>query len=139
MKKSIKDLGDIKGKRALVRVDINVPLDENKNVTDDTRIQAILPTLNFLKEKGAKIILMAHLGRPKGEKNPEFSLAPVAKYMSKLLGEDVMFIPDVDITSEISEKLMFPVIPYKYEIPRRNMAEELAPVIKYFNAASFDL
>ena len=96
MKKSIKDLTDIKGKKALVRVDINVPLDADKNVTDDTRIQAILPTLNLLKEKGAKIILMAHLGRPKGEKNPEFSLAPVAKYMSKILGEDVMFIPDVD-------------------------------------------
>ena len=79
MKKSIKDLGDIKGKTALVRVDINVPLDENKNVTDDTRIQAIVPTVNYLKEKGAKIVLMAHLGRPKGEKNPEFTLAPVAK------------------------------------------------------------
>ena len=52
---------------------------------------------------------------------------------------NIMFIPDVDITSEISEKFMFPVIPYKYEIPRRNIAEELAPVIKYFNAASFDL
>ena len=101
MKKSIKDLGDIKGKKALVRVDINVPLDENKNVTDDTRIQAILPTLNFLKEKGAKIVLMAHLGRPKGEKNPEFTLAPVAKYMSKLLGEEVMFIPDVDIAEKM--------------------------------------
>ena len=96
MKKSIKDLTDIKGKKALVRVDINVPLDADKNVTDDTRIQAILPTLNYLKEKGAKIILMAHLGRPKGEKNPEFTLAPVAKYMSKLLGEEVMFIPDVE-------------------------------------------
>ena len=92
MKKSIKDLGDIKGKRALVRVDINVPLDADKNVTDDTRIQAILPTVNFLKEKGAKIILMAHLGRPKGEANPEFSLAPVAKYLSKVLGEDVLFV-----------------------------------------------
>ena len=66
MKKSIKDLGDIQGKRALVRVDINVPLDENKNVTDDTRIQAILPTVKFLTEKGAKVILMANLGRPKG-------------------------------------------------------------------------
>lgn len=92
----MKDLGDIKGKRALVRVDINVPLDADKNVTDDTRIKAILPTLNLLKEKGAKIILMAHLGRPKGEKNPEFSLKPVADYMSKLLGEKIMFIPDVD-------------------------------------------
>ena len=105
MKKSIKDLGDIKGKKALVRVDINVPLDENKNVTDDTRIQAILPTLNFLKEKGAKIVLMAHLGRPKGEKNPEFTLAPVAKYMSKLLGEDVMFIPDVEDAPEMLKDL----------------------------------
>ncbi len=105
MKKSIKDLGDIKGKKALVRVDINVPLDENKNVTDDTRIQAIMPTLNFLKDKGAKIILMAHLGRPKGEKNPEFTLAPVAKYLSKVLGEDVMFIPDVADAPKMVEDL----------------------------------
>ena len=101
MKKSIKDLGDIKGKKALVRVDINVPLDENKNVTDDTRIQAIMPTLNYLKDKGAKIILMAHLGRPKGEKNPEFTLAPVAKYLSKVVGEEVMFIPDVDVAEKM--------------------------------------
>ena len=92
MKKSIKDLGDIKGKRALVRVDVNVPLDENNNVTDDTRIQAILPTVNYLKERGAKVILMAHLGRPKGEVKPEFSLEPVAKYLSKVLGEDVLFV-----------------------------------------------
>lgn len=92
MKKSVKDLGDVKGKRALVRVDINVPLDENKNVTDDTRIQAILPTIRFLQEKGAKIILMAHLGRPKGEVNPEFTLAPVAKKLSEVLGENVLFV-----------------------------------------------
>lgn len=92
MKQSIKDLGDIRGKRALVRVDINVPLDENKNVTDDTRIQAILPTVRFLQEKGAKVILMAHLGRPKGEANPEFTLAPVAKKLSEILGEDVLFV-----------------------------------------------
>ncbi len=105
MKKSIKDLGDIKGKKALVRVDINVPLDADKNVTDDTRIQAIMPTLNYLKDKGAKIILMAHLGRPKGEKNPEFTLAPVAKYLSKVLGEDVMFIPDVADAPKMVENL----------------------------------
>lgn len=93
MKKSLKDLCDIKGKRALVRVDVNVPMDENKNVTDDTRIQAILPTVKFLKDKGAKIILMAHLGRPKGEwKAEEFSLEPVAKYLGKVLGEDVLFV-----------------------------------------------
>ena len=105
MKKSIKDLGDIRGKRALVRVDVNVPLDENKNVTDDTRIQAIVPTVNFLKEKGAKIILMAHLGRPKGEKNPEFTLAPVAKYMSKVFGEEIVFIPSVEEAPAYVEKL----------------------------------
>ena len=105
MKKSIKDLGDIKGKTALVRVDINVPLDENKNVTDDTRIQAIVPTVNYLKDKGAKIVLMAHLGRPKGEKNPEFSLAPVAKYMSKVFGEEIVFIPSVEEAKPYVEKL----------------------------------
>ncbi|MFA7658709.1 MAG: phosphoglycerate kinase [Candidatus Gastranaerophilaceae bacterium] len=92
MKKSIRDLGDIRGKRALVRVDVNVPLDADKNVTDDTRIQAIVPTIRFLQKKGAKIILMAHLGRPKGEVNPEFSLAPVAKKLSQVLGEEVLFV-----------------------------------------------
>ena len=106
MKKSIKDLGDIKGKVALVRVDVNVPLDENKNVTDDTRIQAIVPTVNYLKEKGAKIVLMAHLGRPKGEKNPEFSLAPVAKYMSKVFGEEIVFIPSVEEAKPYVDKLV---------------------------------
>ena len=105
MKKSIKDLGDIQGKRALVRVDVNVPLDENKNVTDDTRIQAIVPTVNELKSKGAKVILMAHLGRPKGEKNPEFTLAPVAKYMSKVFGEEIVFIPSVEEAPAYVEKL----------------------------------
>ena len=105
MKKSIQDLGDIKGKTALVRVDINVPLDENKNVTDDTRIQAIVPTVNFLKEKGAKIVLMAHLGRPKGEKNPEFTLAPVAKYMAKVFGEEIVFIPSVEEAAPYVAKL----------------------------------
>jgi len=105
MKKSIKDLGDIKGKKALVRVDINVPLDENKNVTDDTRIQAIVPTVNYLKERGAKIILMAHLGRPKGEKNPEFTLEPVAKYMAKVFGEEIVFIPSVEEAQPYVDKL----------------------------------
>ena len=105
MKKSIKDLGDIKGKRALVRVDINVPLDENKNVTDDTRIQAIVPTVNYLKEHGAKIILMAHLGRPKGERKPEFSLASVAKYMAKVFGEEIVFIPSVEEAADYVAKL----------------------------------
>jgi len=109
MKKSIKDLGDVKGKRALVRVDVNVPLDKDKNVTDDTRIQAIMPTVKFLKDKGAKIILMAHLGRPQklkeGETLADLSLAPVAKYMSKLMGEEVIFIPSVEEAMPYVEKL----------------------------------
>ena len=105
MKKSIMDLGDIRGKRALVRVDVNVPLDENKNVTDDTRIQAIVPTVKYLTEKGARVILMAHLGRPKGERNMEFSLAPVAKYMSKVFGQEIVFIPSVEEAAPFVEKL----------------------------------
>ena len=105
MKKSIKDLGDIQGKTALIRVDVNVPLDADKNVTDDTRIQAIVPTVKYLKDKGAKIVLMAHLGRPKGEKNMEFTLAPVAKYMSKVFGEEIMFIPSVEEAAEYVAKL----------------------------------
>ena len=105
MKKSVKDLGEIKGKRALVRVDVNVPLDENKNVTDDTRIQAIVPTVNYLTERGARVILMAHLGRPKGERNMEFSLAPVAKYMSKVFGQEIVFIPSVEEAPAYVEKL----------------------------------
>lgn len=109
MKKSIKDLGDVRGKRALVRVDVNVPLDADKNVTDDTRIQAIIPTVRELQNKGAKIILMAHLGRPQklkeGETLADMSLAPVAKYMSKVLGEEVVFIPSVEEAAPYVEKL----------------------------------
>ena len=105
MKQSIKDLGEIRGKKALIRVDVNVPLDVNKNVTDDTRIQAIVPTVKYLQEKGARIILMAHLGRPKGEKNMEFTLEPVAKYMSKVFGEEIMFIPSVEEAKSYVENL----------------------------------
>jgi len=91
-KKSLADLGDVRGKRALVRVDVNVPMDENKRITDDTRIRSIIPTINTLKDKGAKVILMAHLGRPKGEWKPEYSLAPVAQRLSEILGEEVIFV-----------------------------------------------
>lgn len=94
MKKSIRNLEEIKGQKVLVRVDINVPLDADKNVTDDTRIRAILPTVKFLQEKGARIILVAHLGRPKGKKNPEFSLLPAAKRLQELLGSKINFIED---------------------------------------------
>lgn len=89
----IEDL-EVTGKRVLVRVDFNVPLDENQNITDDNRIVASLPSINYLSENGARVILMSHLGRPKGEKKPEFSLKPVADDLKKRLGEKVIFIDD---------------------------------------------
>jgi phosphoglycerate kinase len=94
MKKTVKDLCDIKGKRVLLREDLNVPLDENLNITDDTRIRAALPTINFLREKGAKVIVVAHLGRPKGEFKDSMRLTPVAKRLSELLNAPVMKLDD---------------------------------------------
>ncbi len=92
-KLTIDKLGDIKGKRVFCRVDFNVPMDKNLNITDDTRIVEALPTIRFLLEKGARLILASHLGRPKG-REPEFSLKPVAKYLSRLLGKEVKMAPD---------------------------------------------
>ena len=82
--KSINDLGDLKGKRVLIRCDFNVPLD-GETITDDGRIKAALPTLKQLTEAGAKVVVMAHLGRPKGEVNPKYSLAPAAKRLGELI------------------------------------------------------
>ena len=93
-KKTVKDI-DVAGKRVLVRVDFNVPLNENKEVTDDTRIVAALPTIEYLVEQNAKVILCSHLGRPKGEFKPEFSLKPVAQRLEKLIGRKVTFAADV--------------------------------------------
>ncbi|MDD3419762.1 MAG: phosphoglycerate kinase [Candidatus Gastranaerophilales bacterium] len=105
MKKSVKDLKDIKGKRALVRVDMNVPLDANKNVTDDTRIRAILPTVEYLVNEGAKVILAAHLGRPKGDNNADLTLDPVAAKLSELLGKPVLKLND-SIGEEVKAQLV---------------------------------
>ena len=94
MKKlSIRDI-DLHGKKVLMRVDFNVPLDADRNVTDDTRIQAALPSIKYIVEQGAVLVLAAHCGRPKGEKKPEFSLAPAAKVLASLLGKDVKFLDD---------------------------------------------
>lgn len=93
-KKTIKDI-NFKGKRALVRVDFNVPLDENRNITDENRINGAMPTIKYLMEQGAKVILCSHLGRPKGEINPKFSLKPVADRLNELLDGKVTFAEDV--------------------------------------------
>lgn len=92
--KTIESLGDLRGKRVLVRSDFNVPLDADKNITDDGRIQAALPTLKSLLDAGAKVIIVAHLGRPKGQVNPDFSLAPVAKRLAEVTGVKVTLAED---------------------------------------------
>lgn len=93
-KKTVKDI-DVKGKKVLVRVDFNVPLDENKNITDETRINAALPTIKYLLDNGAAVILCSHLGRPKGEFNMKYSLAPVAARLKELFPGKVTFATDV--------------------------------------------
>ncbi|AQP44115.1 phosphoglycerate kinase [Tessaracoccus flavus] len=93
--KALEDLGDLSGKRVLIRCDFNVPLDSDKNITDDGRIKAALPTLNALRDAGARVVVMAHLGRPKGEVNPKYSLAPVAARLGELLGAEVKLADDV--------------------------------------------
>lgn len=93
-KRTVEDL-EVKGRKVLVRVDFNVPMDKDGNITDDRRIREALPTINYLKDKGAKVILMSHLGRPKGKVNPEFSLKPVGKRLSELLGQQVVMSEDV--------------------------------------------
>ncbi len=93
-KVTIKDI-DVNGKKVLLRCDFNVPLDDKLNITDKTRIVAALPTIKYLLENGAKLILCSHLGRPKGQVKKEFSLAPVAKELSKELGKEVKLAEDV--------------------------------------------
>ena len=92
-KKTVRDL-DVAGKKVLLRVDFNVPLNDKGEITDDTRITASLPTIQYLLEQKAAVILMAHLGRPKGQVKPELSLAPVANHLGKLLGKKILFAPD---------------------------------------------
>lgn len=102
-KKTIRDI-DVKNKKVLVRCDFNVPLDENGNITDDRRIVSALPTIKYLLENNAKVILCSHLGRPKGEFNEKYSLKPVAKRLSELLGKEVKL--SKDIIGEDAQKLV---------------------------------
>lgn len=107
-KVTIKDI-DVNGKKVLLRCDFNVPLDENLNITDKTRIIAALPTIKYLLEHNAKLILCSHLGRPKGEVKKQFSLAPVAKELSNQLGKEVKLAEDItgpsakELTSNMNE------------------------------------
>ncbi len=106
MKKLTIDKVELKGKRVLVRVDFNVPLDENLNITDDTRIVESLPTIKKIISEGGKAILMSHLGRPKGGPNPKYSLKPTAQRLSELLGKDVKLAPDCigeDVKSMVNQ------------------------------------
>lgn len=106
-KKTVKDL-DVRGKKVLVRVDFNVPLskEEKGKIADDARIKAAIPTINYLSENGAKVILMSHLGRPKGEANPEFSLKPVADYLANEYKDKFTFIPsDLVVDEKVKEEV----------------------------------
>jgi len=107
-KKTIRDI-DVAGKKVFIRVDYNVPMDKGGQITDDTRIRATLPTLNFLLEQGAALILASHLGRPKGAPEAQYSLAPVAKKLTELLGKDVLFAGDcVGTEAEMAAEALKP-------------------------------
>jgi phosphoglycerate kinase len=92
--RTLDDLGDIKGKRALVRVDLNVPMGDGR-VTDETRMRALVPTVLELADKGAKVLLLAHFGRPKGAKHSEMSVSMVLDALQELLGREIMFVPEI--------------------------------------------
>ena len=98
-KVSVEDI-EVKGKKVLVRCDFNVPLDADGNITDENRIVGALPTIKYLMENGAKVILCSHMGKPKGEPKPELSLAPVAKSLSEKLGKEVVFAADDNVVGE---------------------------------------
>ena len=100
-KKTVSDI-DLKGKKVLMRADFNVPLDENGVITDETRITAALPTINYILEQGASVILMSHMGRPKNQPNPKYSLEPVARKLSELLKKAVIFNDDGAVTGSVT-------------------------------------
>ena len=93
---------DVKGKKVLVRCDFNVPLDADGNITDENRIVGALPTIKYLIDNGARVILCSHMGKPKGEPVPSLSLAPVAKSLSEKLGKEVVFAADHNVVGDLS-------------------------------------
>ncbi len=103
-KKTIGEL-KVRGKKVLVRCDFNVPIDEEGNITDDIRIRSAMPTIEYILNSGGSVILMSHLGRPKGEPKPEYSLRPVAKRISQLVGKEVKFADDNLVIGNITKSL----------------------------------
>ena len=99
------ETAELSGKTAVVRVDFNVPRNDAGDVTDDTRIRAALPTINYLQDKGAKVVLLSHFGRPKGEPNPEMSLGFIVPALEAALGKTVTFIerPSADAISDLDQ------------------------------------
>lgn len=102
MKKTVKDIV-LQGKKVLMRADFNVPINDALEITDDTRIQAALPTIQYILDQGAALILMSHLGRPKNEPDPKYSLAPVAKALAKVLNRDVIFNDDGEVVGQVTK------------------------------------
>ncbi len=141
-KKTIEDI-DVNGKRVLARCDFNVPLKDGE-ITNDKRIVAALPTIKYLMEHGAKVILCSHLGRPKGEYKPEFSLAPVAKRLSEYLGVEVKLAEDPEVVganakamaSELKdgEVMLLENVRYRAEETKNeeNFSKELASLADVF-------
>lgn len=130
-KKTVKDL-DIKGKKVIARVDFNVPLDDDGKITDDTRITAALPTINYILDQGAKLILCAHLGRPGGEVNMKYSLKPCAERLGELLGKEVELASDVvgesakKLAAEVKEGEVVMLENVRFEKGEKKNEDELA-------------
>lgn len=149
--RTIDTLGDLAGKKVFVRSDFNVPLDDNKNITDDGRIKAALPTLQRLIDANAKVIVSAHLGRPKGKVNPEFSLKPVADRLGELLGREVKLAADTvgesakELTAQMNdgdvvllENVRFdPREDSKVDAEREELAKEYAALADAFVSDGF--
>ena len=103
MKKTVKDI-DLKGKKVVMRADFNVPLNDKGEITDDTRILAAMPTIEYILDQGGSLILMSHLGRPKSAADVQFSLKPVAARLGELLGKPVIFNQDGEVVGEVTKK-----------------------------------
>jgi len=103
-KKTIEEL-EVRGKRVLTRCDFNVPIDEEGNITDDTRIRAAVPTITYILNNGGSVILMSHLGRPKGKPDPKYSLKLIVGRVAQLVGKEIKFADDDSVTGDVTKNL----------------------------------